>query len=167
MRRAILLILTPTMVTRTTLTDSLNRRFRFTGKGGPPVALKDRFAGTTSGSKTRTVGGGPICGFCKNSAAEIGINHVPEQDVEMSASKVLGASRTDAALGMHNRLVPFFGAGVDYSITSGIPLTAELSSLLAAKGEKGSAGIKVCEYAARSFICTLGIRLILPQSLVR
>ena len=198
MRRAILLIiLILTMVTGTALTDSLNGRFGFTGKGVALAALQDDFISTRSGSKAGpAAGAGLICGLGKNFVAEIDVNHVPEQDVEMPGSKVFEASLADKALGMQDRLVPFFAAGidfmkgtfkavagagydldwsvgghasagVDYFITSGIALTAEPRRLLAAKGDIGSAGIRVGEYEPRSFIGTLGIRLILPQSLVR
>jgi outer membrane protein len=90
-------------------------------------------------------------------------------------------------------LVPFFGAGVDfirgslknvsgtsydmdwtegghlnvgldYFITKGIAFTADLRGLIAFKGDIKSAGSKVGEYDPMSFIGTLGIRLILPES---
>lgn len=140
-----------------------------------------------------------IYGFGKNLAAEIDVNHALSLDVAVNGAKSFEATITDVALGGQyrlasgNRLVPFFGtgldfvkgtlkavngaeydmdwtvgghvsAGVDYFVTSSIAFTAEVRGVLAAKGDINSAGTKVGEYDPKSFIGTLGIRLILPPS---
>lgn len=93
-----------------------------------------------------------------------------------------------------SRLIPFFGVGVDfikgtlksvdggnydmdwtegghvnvgadYFLTRGIALTADLRGLFTFKGDIKNAGTKVGEYDPRSFVGTLGIRLILPESM--
>ena len=56
-------------------------------------------------------------------------------------------------------------AGIDYFITSGIALTAEVRGVLAAKGDINSAGTKVGEYNPRSFLGTLGLRFVLPKNI--
>ena len=201
MRRTILLaLLALTVLTGTALADSLDGRLGLTGKGGVLDPLQDDFVSSTSKSRAGLSGGGGlIFGFGRNFAAEVDVTHVPGLDVEMSGSKVFDATLTDVALGIQfrvtpeNRLVPYFGAGVDfikgslktlegveydmdwtegghvslgfdYFITRGITFTAELRAILAAKGDVTSAGLKVGDYNPNSFIGTVGIRLLLPQS---
>jgi outer membrane protein len=96
-------------------------------------------------------------------------------------------------LASENRLVPFFGlgadfikgslkhvlgatynldwtegghvnVGVDYFLTRGIALSAEIRGLFAFDGDVKSSGVKVGEYNPMSFIGTLGVRLMLPES---
>jgi outer membrane protein len=95
--------------------------------------------------------------------------------------------------GSERRLVPFFGVGadfvkgslkhvsganydmdwtegghvnvgLDYFLTRGIALSAELRGLFAFEGDVKSSGVKVGEYNPMSFIGTLGVRLILPET---
>ena len=55
------------------------------------------------------------------------------------------------------------GAGLDYFLTEGIALTAEVRGLFAFDGDIKSGGVKVGTYDATSFIGTFGIRLVLPK----
>ena len=187
------------VATGTAMADSLNGRFGITGKAGALVPLQDDFISSTSESRTGfATGGGLIFGFCKNFAAEVDVTHVPELDVEISGSKAYEADFTDVALGVmyrirsENRVVPFFGAGVDfikgnlkhitgteydldwtqgahvnagvdYFVTKGIAFTVDLRGVLAFEGDVTSAGVEVGEYDPTSFIATLGVRLMLPQ----
>jgi outer membrane protein len=93
-----------------------------------------------------------------------------------------------------SRLTPFFGAGVDfikgtlksvnganydmdwtegghvnvgfdYFLTRGLAFTADLRGLIAFKGDIKNGGGKVGEYEPTSFIGTLGVRLILPETM--
>ena len=185
--------------TGTAMAASLENRFGINGKLGAFVPLQDDFVSGASDSKSGVIaGGGFIFGFSSNVAGELDVLHVPELDLEISGSKAYEASFTDVALGLQyrlasqNRLVPFFGAGVDfikgnlehvsgakydlewtvgghlnagldYFINNGIAFTVDVRGLLAAKGDVESGGIKVGEYDPMSFIGTLGIRLILPE----
>lgn len=96
-------------------------------------------------------------------------------------------------LASENRLVPFFGvgadfvrgslkhvlgatytldwtegghvnAGLDYFLTNGIALSAEVRGLVAFDGDVKSSGVKVGQYNPMSIIGTVGVRLILPES---
>ena len=200
MRKAIfMLILALVLTTGTAMAASLENRFGINGKLGAFVPLQDDFVSGASDSKSAvTAGGGFIFGFSSNVAGELDVLHVPELDVTVSGSNY-EASFTDVALGMQyrlasqNRLVPFFGAGIDfikgtlehpvtgnkydlewtvgghlnagldYFINNGIAFTVDVRGLLAAKGDVESGGIKVGEYDPMSFIGTLGTRLILPE----
>jgi outer membrane protein len=57
--------------------------------------------------------------------------------------------------------------GLDYFLTRLIALTADLRGIGAFKGDVKSAGVKVGEYNPISFVGTLGIRLILPDTAFR
>lgn len=200
MRRVIFLAtVTLTLIGSTAFAGSLNGRFGITGKGGALVPLNDDFIGDTSKSRTGfATGGGLIFGFCRDFAAEIDVTHVPKLDVEVSGHKVYEATLTDVALGVQyrvptrSRMVPFFGAGVDfvrgelkyltgtkydldwtvgghidvgadYFLTRGIALTADLRGVAAAEGDIESGDIKRGHYQPMSFIGTVGVRLILPE----
>lgn len=179
--------------------ESLAGRFGITGKAGALVLLQDDFISATDGSQPAfAAGGGIIFGLSRNLAAEIDVTHVPELEVEIAGNKAYEASMTDVALGLQyrpasdNRVVPFFGAGIDfikgdlehvsganydlewtvgghvnagldYFVTRGIAFTVDVRGLYAAKGDVESAGTKVGEYDPMSFIGTLGIRLLLPE----
>jgi outer membrane protein len=200
MRRVILLAtLALTLVSGTAMADSLSGRFGITGKAGALVPLQDDFISSTSESRTGLAwGGGLIFGFSRNFAAELDVTHGSNLDVEISGSKAYEAALTDVALGIQyrissdNRLVPFFGAGVDfikgdlkhisgakydldwtqgghvnagldYFVTRGIVFSADLRGVFAFDGDVKSAGTKVGKYDPMSFIGTLGIRLMLPE----
>lgn len=55
-------------------------------------------------------------------------------------------------------------AGVDYFITEGIALSAEARGVIAKEGDVERGDTVVAEYDPMSFICTIGLRLILPRS---
>lgn len=201
MRRVILLAtFTLTLISGTAFAASLDGRLGITGKAGALVPLQDDFISNTSESRTGVAaGGGLIFGFGRNFAAEIDVSHAPGVDVEISGNKAFEAEFTDVALGLQyriapeNRMVPFFGVGIDfikgdlqnisganysldwtegghvnvgldYFVTRGIAFTVDLRGVFAFEGDVKSAGVKVGEYDPMSFIGTLGIRLILPET---
>ena len=201
MRKAILLAtFTLTLISGTAFAASLEGRLGINGKVGALVPLQDDFISSTSDAKTGiATGGGLIFGLSRNFAAEIDVTHTPGLDVEIANLKTYEASFTDVALGIQyriaseNRLVPFFGAGVDfikgnlehvsgarydlnwtvgghvnagldYFITNGIAFTAEVRGVAADKGDVERGNTNVGKYDPMSFIGTIGIRLILPRS---
>jgi outer membrane protein len=188
------------LVGQTALADSLNGRFGITGKAGGLIPLQDDFiSGTTNSKAGLAAGGGLIYGISNNFALEVDVTHAMNLEGEIAGVKAYEASFTDIALGVQyriaseNRLVPFFGAGVDfikgdlkntlgahfdldwtegghvnvgldYFLTRGIALTADLRGVIAFDGDMKSGGSKVGTYDPMSFIGTLGFRLMLPEN---
>jgi outer membrane protein len=196
MRTIIIMALALVLVGASAFADSLNGRFGITGKGGGLVPLQDDFIrGTTDAKAGVAAGGGMIFGLGRNFAIEFDGTHVMNLEGNNAGAKAYDASFTDLALGIQyrvaseNRLVPFFGAGVDfikgqlknslgtridldwtegghvnlgldYFLTRGIALSLELRGMLAFEGDLKGFDTK---YDPTSCLGTLGIRLILPE----